>query len=74
MRESCRILHLSSRLPREHYSLREAQGPNLLGYATFPWDYQMQPQMDGVVMQYNALPGGQYANYNTGKILVHEVG
>ncbi|KAF9039236.1 hypothetical protein BJ165DRAFT_1351743 [Panaeolus papilionaceus] len=44
------------------------------GFATFPWDYQSEPDVDGVVLDYRVLPGGEYTGYNTGKIGVHEVG
>ncbi|KAG6818972.1 hypothetical protein H0H93_016746 [Arthromyces matolae] len=51
------------------------QGPsNLAGWATFPWEYQQNQQNDGIVMDYNYLPGGKNVGYNTGKITVHEIG
>ncbi|KAH8927054.1 zincin [Atractiella rhizophila] len=46
----------------------------LLGYATFPWDYQAAPQFDGVVYRFDTGPGGAAAPFNTGKILAHEAG
>ncbi|KAG8804835.1 hypothetical protein FRC16_000089 [Serendipita sp. 398] len=46
---------------------------NTLGLAAFPWDYYGFPKRDGVVLQYNAYPGGSYKNYNQGKVLTHEV-
>ncbi|EAU80298.2 metalloprotease [Coprinopsis cinerea okayama7 len=49
-------------------------GPNLLGYASFPWDYSIEPQMDGVVIHWDTVPGGGFAPYNLGMTLVHEVG
>ncbi|KAL4948658.1 pregnancy-associated plasma protein-A-domain-containing protein [Aspergillus filifer] len=45
------------------------------GYATFPWDYLLNSQVDGVVMNRNFITGGPYgAQYSSGKILGHEVG
>ncbi|PPQ99839.1 hypothetical protein CVT24_009633 [Panaeolus cyanescens] len=46
----------------------------LLGYATFPWDYAANPAVDGVVLNWQTLPGGSSVGTNTGKIGTHEVG
>jgi predicted Zn-dependent protease len=46
----------------------------ILGFATFPFTYRMQPTMDGVVLNYRVVPGSDVANYNVGHVLVHEVG
>jgi hypothetical protein len=47
---------------------------NYLGIATFPWDYQKQPGIDGIRVHYASLPGGDIANYNLGETATHEAG
>jgi hypothetical protein len=46
----------------------------LVGFATFPWFYELYPLDDGVVMNYGSIPGGILTPYDEGKTLVHEVG
>jgi hypothetical protein len=49
-------------------------GPaKLLGYATFPTDYENDPLLDGVVCSYTTLPGGR-APFDLGHTASHEVG
>ncbi|KAF9039233.1 hypothetical protein BJ165DRAFT_1352080, partial [Panaeolus papilionaceus] len=46
----------------------------LLGFATFPWEYANAGYLDGVILDWQTLPGGNSPGTNTGKIGTHEVG
>ena len=49
-------------------------GGTLLGWATFPWELEGNPLMDGVVMNHIALANGGTTSYNSGDVVAHEAG
>ena len=58
------------------YTVGEAygDGDSVLGYATFPDEYDANPALDGIVLLYTTFPGGSNAPYNEGRTLTHEIG
>jgi len=60
-------------------SLSEGDAAGVLGYATFPMDYEGESQqdgtdLDGIVLLHSTLPGSNSAKYSMGRTLVHEAG
>jgi hypothetical protein len=46
----------------------------VLGYATYPYWYQDEPDLDGVVIDWRSVPGGPLRNFDKGFTAVHEIG
>ena len=71
-REAKAALGGESRTSLNIYTAR--LGGGLLGWATFPWDLEASPDLDGVVLLHSSLPGNSEGPYNLGMTGVHEVG
>lgn len=46
----------------------------VLGWASFPWQYDRAPFRDAVSVTTAALPGGRATGYNLGDTVIHETG
>jgi hypothetical protein len=60
---SCSSLHVYTWAPLNQ----------VLGWATFPHNFVVDPSKDGVVIAHTAIAGGTWENYNVGHTLTHEV-
>lgn len=47
---------------------------DVLGFATYPWEYENDPAMDGVVVRRSTMPEGTYDNAGEGDTLVNTGG
>ena len=55
-------------------NLYSVQNELLLGWAYFPSGYASRPYIDGVVLNFESLPGGPLVKYSEGDTGPHEVG
>ncbi|KAL0953453.1 hypothetical protein HGRIS_004686 [Hohenbuehelia grisea] len=55
------------------YTVGFSRSPTLLGFATYPYNYQFDRIRDGAVLRFTALPGGLYP-YDRGVTGIHEAG
>jgi hypothetical protein len=55
------------------YSLEPAVA-GLLGWATFPWQRELVPSADGIVLRHSTIIGGEGDNGQHGRTATHEVG
>ncbi|MCH7890921.1 MAG: PD40 domain-containing protein [Gemmatimonadetes bacterium] len=60
--------------PETTLNFYTTNGGGLLGWATFPWDLEVDPDMDGVVVLYSSLPNIGSPPYNLGQTATHEIG
>lgn len=60
--------------PETTLNFYTTNGGGLLGWATFPWDLEGDPALDGVVVLYSSLPNIGPPPYNLGETATHEVG
>ncbi|MEW9533056.1 zinc metalloprotease [Microbispora sp. NPDC049125] len=49
-------------------------GELVLGYATYPYWYADDPDLDGVVIDWRSVPGGPLREFDKGFTAVHEIG
>lgn len=71
-REAKTELHVPPEYSLNLYTAELQSG--LLGWARFPKDLRGDRIMDGVVILWSTLPGGEAAPYNEGMTCTHEVG
>jgi hypothetical protein len=71
-REAKTALHAN---PEEYLNFYTAElQEGLLGWATFPWELEGDPNIDGIVVLHSSLPDGDAIPYNLGHTATHEIG
>jgi hypothetical protein len=45
-----------------------------LGWATWPWMQKEHPELDGIVIDFDSMPGGNIEGFNLGHTATHEAG
>ncbi|HJQ68643.1 MAG TPA: zinc metalloprotease, partial [Blastocatellia bacterium] len=63
-------LHLGGATDLNFYTINDASS----AWARFPWEYDADPALDGIVVPRTLMPGGGRPNFDLGDIAVHEVG
>jgi hypothetical protein len=59
----------------ETLNVYTTSGAGFLGWAYFPSTYESRPYIDGIVIDYRSMPGGEYGReFSLGKTLTHEAG
>jgi Pregnancy-associated plasma protein-A len=70
-REAKQALHQGDANALNIYS--GTAGANL-GWATWPWMQREHPAWDGIVIDFDSMPGGNIAGFNLGHTATHEAG
>lgn len=50
------------------------KGEPVLGWTTFPWQQHKHPRLDGVTVNWRAMPWGTLKRYHQGDTVIHETG
>jgi len=70
--EMKKALHVGT---AETLNVYTTSGAGFLGWAYFPSSYDSRPYIDGIVIDYRSMPGGEYGReFSLGKTLTHEAG
>ncbi len=70
-REAKAALHMGGAGALNIYS--GTAGANL-GWATWPWMQKEHPELDGIVIDFDSMPGGNIEGFNLGHTATHEAG
>lgn len=67
-----KALHKGGKLSLNIYTT-SFKRPSYNGYSSFPWDYEIHPELDGIVVSFDTLPDGTNVDFS-GITVTHEVG